>query len=497
MIPVRRLLDCLGRGSLVRLIRERGLVRSLENEERRKTLAHSYHGDVEALVGDLNRQELVHLFRQLTFEVGGTPMYLPSPGKYSLDDLRAFGIRAFAGRRVRVAGEFLPAIDFEAEVDEDDDGDEDEDEDDDGTPREASLLGRLGRTVGRFFRLSQPAADERDEQEEEDVEHEGAADDHEDLSSALELEEDEDLSSALQSDDEPATATLPRALRRVTEAWSRPREIPRLLLDSGDEVPQRLRAPRFQALLEWLREWGVEACLADDPTCTPFLSDADSPGIHAKLRLRLAQGDQGGQASPVPQVESGPPIVLQTGERPVTQSAPRPTDYRLAILRLRFLTAVPSVERQRMPGWPSAYLEAATRGLTLRPEEVKLLGTVSAGYVFGDHSPYDAIPQLEQVLSAEEWQGLIRDLHALNPFQLDVVRAIAEQVTPIADSRSEPVRRPAPPASPADLHALPPPEHKPVPLAAAGHREPSPPKPASSTTNVRDLGALGDMFDDE
>src|SRR2546421_742779 len=106
MTTTRDLLDCLGRDSLVRLIRDRGLIPDRENDERRKTLAHSYHGDIEALIDELSRADLVSIFRQLVFEVGGEEVYLPNPGKYRLEELRAFALRGFAGRRVRVPGDF-------------------------------------------------------------------------------------------------------------------------------------------------------------------------------------------------------------------------------------------------------------------------------------------------------------------------------------------------------------------------------------------------------
>src|SRR5581483_7365318 len=116
----RQLLDYLARSTLVRLIYQRGLPTSRENDERRSTLARSYRGDVEALVSDLNRQELIMLFDELNFFVDGEWVYLSNPGKYRLEDLRAFAIAGFANRPVPIPGEFT-RVDDENEEDEDDD----------------------------------------------------------------------------------------------------------------------------------------------------------------------------------------------------------------------------------------------------------------------------------------------------------------------------------------------------------------------------------------
>ncbi|MFO0570175.1 MAG: hypothetical protein U0263_31315 [Polyangiaceae bacterium] len=431
---------------------------SRENDERRKTLAHSYRGDVEALINDLGRQELVEIFRQLTFDVGGDEMYLPNPVKYRHDELRAFAIRAFVGRRVRIVGEFRPASELE--------GFDDEEFDDDGQDyawEESSL---------------DEGADEAGEVE--DAGH---------------------------------------PFRALSADWSRPRMIARLLRKLGRDVPERLRAPRFQELVADLREMGIDACLADDPSCTPLGDDAESPGIAAKLRLRLAGARQSasGPRTEAPREDrsaaarkawetrraqsagdAGPPIVVQAGERPVSQRVPRPSDYNLAVLRLQFLTAVPSVQRRAMPEWPSVYLEAATRGLHLRPQEETLLRAYSAGLSIGNHSPYDAIPHLSQALSATEWEQLLEDFVALNPFQPEFVQAIVEQIEPVTAPRSQARTWKSAEPTPEDLRE---PTKSSEPsrerAAASGRSTSVAPEPEQPGTNVRDLGALSGMFDDE
>jgi hypothetical protein len=433
----RDLLDCLGRTTLVRLIRVRGVAPSRENEERRKTLAHSYRGDVEALIFDLSRQDLVTVFREAIFVVGGEDVYLANPAKYRLDELQAFGLRAFAGRRVRTVGEFQPIRPEDAEEEADED-------------------------------------------------------------------EDESVDEAVEDDPPETDDDDPDPFGDLTRVWSRPRQIDRLLRLLGEEAPSRLRATRFRELLVRLRDAGVEACLADDASCTRLAPDnAESPGIAAKVRLRRT--GTGAAATerrpPSTATEAGPPIVVQPGERPVSQRVPRPTDYKLAVLRLQFLTAVPTVERAAMPEWPSGYLDAATRGLQLRPEESRLLRALSTGLCLGNHSPYDAIPQLAPVMDPSEWQRLIDDFVALNPFQLDFVRLIVDQVAPVPPSpptERGPWRPVEPTPTPEDFREPPQTKAPSVrPQAASGRGEASTGRTVEAATNVRDLGALANMFEDD
>jgi hypothetical protein len=152
-----------------------------------------------------------------------------------------------------------------------------------------------------------------------------------------------------------------------------------------------------------------------------------------------------------------------------------------------------------MSEWPGAHLAAATRGLTLLPDEVRLLGVFANGLRMGHHSPYDAIPLLTHALSPSEWTLLIADFIALNPFQRELVAAIVETVAPITGMRSDQGDwRPAAPL-PDDLQESPtavtPHAHE--PLAASGRRTPSVAPPREPATNVRDMGVLAGLFDDE
>lgn len=191
--------------------------------------------------------------------------------------------------------------------------------------------------------------------------------------------------------------------------------------------------------------------------------------------------------------------MVQAGERPVSQRILRPRDYELAVLRLQLLTAVPSAERRNMPEWPSSYLAAATRGLVLRREEETLLRAFAVGLCLGTHSPYDAIPKLAKVLSPSEWEQLLDDLVALNPFHRDMVHAIVEQILPLRTPRSDAdVWQSAAPIA-EDLREPPraPGAYAQEPLAASGRAVAGTELPKTPANNVRDLGALAGMFDDE
>jgi hypothetical protein len=77
-------------------------------------------------------------------------------------------------------------------------------------------------------------------------------------------------------------------LADIGVAWSRPRGLAGVLRALGIDVPVRLRSSRFQSVLDSLRSQGVEVCLADDPACAVLDTDASSPGIAMKVRLRRA-----------------------------------------------------------------------------------------------------------------------------------------------------------------------------------------------------------------
>jgi hypothetical protein len=464
MSIVRKLLDQLDRDALVRLRHLRGLPGGNNNEERRETLARSYRGDVEELIRQLEYNDLIAIFNRMCFEIDGERMYLPEPENYEVEDLRRFARKAFAGARLCGPSPFQ----FEDDEDEYED-DEDEEE-------------------------------EEDEEEDDDEDEEENEDDEEEL---LQHYTDEDDESDMKEKD--AEETLPRALQAIGPGWSRPRAIPALLRDLGESVPSRLRTTRFRALLASLLEVGIEACLADDDEYMPLDQDAESPGIAAKLRLRRRQEPEGQQANRhlplAPAMEPEPTRVIVVPEQPVAQRAPRPSDYQLAVLRLQFLTAVPSVERRTMPTWPKGYLDAATRGLSLRPRELAFLVALSNRLCMGNHSPVDAISHLETALTQDEWDRLIADFRALNPFQLELVSVITEQVSQFGSWPGRGSWQNIPAASnPTEAPSVV--RSSPTFPSAPGGTNPSSESTVVRTEkpesrNVRSLGALDDMFDKE
>lgn len=499
----RSLLDLLGRDTLVRLMRERGLAPTRENDERRKALAHSYRGDVEALVLDLSRQELVEVFKSCTFEVRGVESRVSNPAKYRHDELQAFAIRAFAGRRVRIPADFV-AVTYEDDDDFDDDendgsseddlGDDDDSDDEDipvaeclgvdstswSRPRQiARILDALGYDPVQRLRTARF----------QDLIAEL-------LSGGVEacIADDPSETPCTPDDDSPGIETKLRL---------------RLLSDEDEEeIPRRSRGldPRddVEAIAGVLREEGAPMRARDIARSLGLSRSRVNAALYRSVGTRFTKNDddftwslRDRSAVETSSSDGGPRIVVQAGEKPIPVQAARPSAYHLAVLRLQFLTAVPSVERRTLSAWPAGYLTAATKGLSLQPQELALLRAYAAGLCMGNHSPYDAIPRLTQVLSPTEWETLLSDFQALNPFQPELVQAIVEQLEPVTAPRSSAgVWRDAVPP-PTDLDATPLPEASMDPKAAASTRPSAAPAPEPGPANHRDLGALADMFDEE
>lgn len=501
----RALLDLLGRETLVRLTRERGLAPTRENDERRKALAHSYHGDVETLIHDLTRQELVDLFRSCTFDVRGVECFVSNPGKYRQDELHAFAIRAFAGRRVRIPADFVAvqseqdedSVDGESGEDERDDGDDGQTSDDD----DASVTDALGIETGTWSRprqiarildaLGYPSVQRLRTARFQELIAELA-------SGGVEacLADDPVERTCTTDDESPGIDTKLRL---------------RLVKGERREKNTRARRPRpsvddVEAIAGALRDADTPMRARDIARVLGLSRARINAALHENLGTRFGKNDedftwslQGRGGRNASSSDGGPPIVVQAGEKPIPVQAPRPSAYNLAVLRLQFLTAVPSVERRTLAVWPNGYLTAATRGLALQPQELALLRAYAAGLCIGNHSPYDAIPRLTQVLSPTEWETLLSDFQALNPFQPELVQAIVQQVEPITAPRSSARvwQGAAVPVPDADAEASPSDERSVEPKAAAS-TQPSPPvDPEPGPANRRDLGALAGMFDEE
>lgn len=93
-LRTRDLLDEFNQDTLIRLMRERGLPPTRANEDRRKALAHSFRGDLVALLELVTKQELVDFFARSTFYADGREdFHLPNPTKFRLDELRDFVVK--------------------------------------------------------------------------------------------------------------------------------------------------------------------------------------------------------------------------------------------------------------------------------------------------------------------------------------------------------------------------------------------------------------------
>ncbi len=98
--------------------------------------------------------------------------------------------------------------------------------------------------------------------------------------------ESDNGASGIDGNDNSSPSDVGEPLANLGTDWSSPRRIPDVLRALGFEVPDRLRAVRFRAVLEVLRGRGIDACLAEDPTRQVLDFDSSSPGIAAKLCLR-------------------------------------------------------------------------------------------------------------------------------------------------------------------------------------------------------------------
>ncbi|MHB2016204.1 MAG: hypothetical protein ACYCW6_04580 [Candidatus Xenobia bacterium] len=161
------------------------------------------------------------------------------------------------------------------------------------------------------------------------------------------------------------------------------------------------------------------------------------------------------------------------------------SDYAQALLRLQFLTAVRDVHRNRRNGWPDHYLDAATNGLLLQPEEVRLLRVQADSFAMGCHSPYESVPQLLEALGSSEWNQLLVDFLRLNPNH-PVAHETVDQVRQALVSGR--LMQPTDAATSSRAKST-------GPLAAAPRT--SERLGCSTPQNQRKLGALDTMFDEE
>jgi hypothetical protein len=366
---VNIVLSTLGRTTLKRLLFNRCLPASQENEQRRVTLSHWYGDRLALLIQDLLRPELISIFNELTFECERAQMFLPSPYHYRRDDL-------------------------------------------------ANML--FGALEGRFTTNFEPIDEEDWDEDDEEEEKEGN-------------EEEEEENDDDEEDDDEEDASDARSLLDIhSNEWSRPRIIGRIFARLSLGVPRRLHTPRFQDLLHILDKAGIEACMSDNNRILSLKEE--SPGIDTKLRLRLKVVPKSVVAESSNHVRAPDPVVKKP--EPVVQNVVMPTkvsDYNLAALRMQFLTAVPSPGRKTSAAWPVKFLEAATAGLSLRPNEMMLLKAYAAGLTPGNHNPFDAIDALKGLV---DWTILLEDFSHLNKEHPELVEAIVDHIQLTTDKNT-------------------------------------------------------------
>ncbi|KYF76803.1 hypothetical protein BE11_22330 [Sorangium cellulosum] len=437
---IRFCLDRLDGKALTRLCETRGLRCPRALDDRRTSLSRSYRGDLDTFLSDLRREDLLTVLAQ-PVQVEGEWVYIKGHTGSDKDRLEHLAYQVLAldcipkpFRGVQAA----PLDQDEDEASEEDEGEDDEseaEEDEDDEAEEAE---------------DDEADEEEDDEadEEEDDEAEEDEDDEADEEEDDEAEEDEDDGAPGVSDAAARARWQLRIHRLGQGAWSRPRSMAYVLERLGFDVPQRLRTTRFHALVSALNEVGLEMAL--DGSEEPLTLDDDSPGIHTEVRLRLASEPPEALPARATPPRAGSRSSERTGAVPASPardvlapiifvpSAPQPTpvatprlrisDYELAALRLQFLTAAPSVYRERSPGWPETYLQTAMRGLSVGPLEANMLALRLRGWSRSSSSPEATIASLMKTLSPHEWDELLVEFRRLNLEAAGADEDVAEAV---------------------------------------------------------------------
>lgn len=178
----------------------------------------------------------------------------------------------------------------------------------------------------------------------------------------------------------------------------------------------------------------------------------------------------------------------------------------MAHVRLQFLTAVPSMDRQHDPAWPDQYLDAATAGLEVTDHERRHLRMLAVSYVRGHHSPSPVITRLIKTETSRDLDMLVEWFRHLNRSAAENAEEIVQWVQELRVGQPRPAPAPlqaptpAPVVGPAAAYAASPPLARPPRVTTMDA-----PRPASATSkqgseeapaNVRSLGALDDMFKD-
>jgi hypothetical protein len=202
-------------------------------------------------------------------------------------------------------------------------------------------------------------------------------------------------------------------------------------------------------------------------------------------------------------VSVGPDEKVQAPKRALNSSKPGSSpgrdEWELAVIRLRFLTAVPIADRRQQANWPHGFVDAALHGLSLPDPKRRLLATASQQFVAGNHDAEALITDVLALHSRKERKLLFDHFRRLNASATDYVEQIIQLVhARLGSPRPSVVRAAAPSMRPSGGVTV-------VGKDPTNRKHPHPPIPAAPTakpcqndsadgTNVRSLGILGDLF---
>lgn len=296
------------------------------------------------------------------------------------------------------------------------------------------------------------------------------------------LADDDEVDGLLVEEDEPepvsnrgARSADPALLSGLGERWSRPRSLVRLMAQLGMPPVTRLGDARFRLVLDRLDVLGIELQLPDGTVATP---NSTSPGMEGRIRLRRVRPEPMlPRALPPPSLP--PVVIVPSSPTAVRTSMPAHSSaeshYELAMLRLEFLTTVPSMDRQFQGEWPESFLSTAMHGLNLDMRAARLIRLAAATFLRGGHNPSCSVAKLCRCTPPGEWEWLLGEYQRLNPHLPDFVQAVVQSVRQQLNQRTG--------------SAAPPRGSDGVPSTAAGDAS-----VVEHASNTRPLGALHGIF---
>ena len=113
-VTVKEILDCLDQEALTRLVKVRNVKTSRTLKEKRKTLAHSYKGDLEYLINeDLRKGDLINIISKAGIIINEAKYFVPNLAAMKIDDIKKLAIEAFCHEKI---SKEMVAIDQNAAV---------------------------------------------------------------------------------------------------------------------------------------------------------------------------------------------------------------------------------------------------------------------------------------------------------------------------------------------------------------------------------------------